>query len=233
MRRGTWLFVVAALAIPATPSCSGTETGNPPFAPDMGAGGYDPMGLSPDPAIESALVRVEEATAERCDGARHPLFRGGVLDFTRGTISVVEAMELPPGAYCALELQVAPCADPDTCRTTTEANALAFDGIRRTDAALVELRDMAVIAVRLEGMFDLDPELGALLIALDRTLLTAPLGLSSIPAVDGVVRIDATTNADRLPTLRTALADALSLRRDLDGDAILDPEELTPPPLAE
>lgn len=233
MRRGTWLFVAAALAIPATPSCFGTETGNPPFAPDMGAGGYEPMGLSPDPAIESALVRVEEATAEDCDGARHPLFRRGVLDFIAGTISFAETFELPPGAYCALELRVAPCVDPALCRTTTDANAIAVNGTRRSDAARVELRDMTLVDVRLEGSFDLAPELGALLIALDRNALTAPLELTTIPAIDGVVRIDGSTNAERLPALRAALADALSLRRDQDDDAMLDAEELVGPPLAD
>ncbi|MDQ3031051.1 MAG: hypothetical protein M3Y87_01435 [Myxococcota bacterium] len=229
MRRS---IAVLALALAALPSCGGTETGNPPFAPGLGAGGYEPMGLLPDPELGVARVALEEGTLEACDGARHPLFRRGVIDFATGDATFAEVFEVPAGAYCAIELLVAACDDPDLCRTVAP-DAITIDGTRTSDGAAIEIRDAMPIDVRLVGAFDVEPGLGALLITLDRSTLMAPLALGTIPAIDGVVRIDASTNADRLPALRTALQSAITLRRDLDDDLVLDPEELTAPPLAE
>ncbi|WP_236518008.1 hypothetical protein [Sandaracinus amylolyticus] len=225
--------MTAALAIGAAPSCGGTETGNPPFAPEMGGGGYDPMGLSPDPAIESALIVVEEATLEDCEGAQVPLLRRAVLDAVANQLTVIEPLEIPAAAYCAIELSIAACEDPDRCRTIRQPYSVSIDGLRRADAASIEIRDAERFVVRLEGTFDVTPDAGGLLLAVDRTLLTPGLELSTIPAVDGVVRIDATTNADRLPALRTGVQSAMTLRRDLDGDGVLDPEEIMTAPLAE
>ena len=226
----TLLSVLALAGI--APSCGGTETGNPPFAPELGGGGYEPTGLTPDPVLETARVGFEEGTLETCDGARHRLFRGGVIDFVSASVTFAEVFEVPPGAYCALELLIAACDDPDRCRTVAP-DAITIDGTRTTDDARIEIRDAAPIDARLVGDFEVLPELGALLVAVDRSTLTAPLSLGTIPAVSGVVRIDAATNADRLPLLRDALRSALTLRRDLDGDATLDPEELEAAPLAE
>ncbi|AKF11156.1 hypothetical protein [Sandaracinus amylolyticus] len=225
--------MTAALALGAAPSCGGTETGNPPFAPDMGGGGYDPMGLSPDPAVESALISVEEAKLEDCEGAQVPLLRRAVLDAVGGQLRVLEPLEVPAGLYCAIELSIAACEDPDRCRTIFAPYAVSIDGTRRADGASIEVRDATRFVVRLEGSFDVTPDAGGLLLAVDRTLLTSGLSLSSIPAVDGVVLVDETTNADRLPALRAGLQSAMTLRRDLDGDATLDPEEIMAAPLAQ
>lgn len=225
-------LALSLAALAAAPSCGGTETGNPPFAPELGGGGYEPMGLTPDPVLDEARVAFEEGTLETCDGARHRLFRGGVIDFVGATVTFTEVFEVPPGAYCALELLIAACDDPDLCRTVAP-DSIAIDGTRTTDDARIEIRDATPMDVRLVGTFDVTPELGALLVAVDRSTLVAPLSLGTIPAVVGVVRIDASTNADRLPALRDGLRSALTLRRDLDGDLALDTEELTTVPLAE
>lgn len=232
MKVGRTRRIAAALAGVTMIACGGTETGNPPFAPDVGGGGYDPMGISPDPVVDAALIAIEEATLVDCEGARAPLFAGARLDLIAGELVALRWLEVPAGVYCGLELVIDTCDDPDVCRGVAP-DAIAIDATRVADGASVVVRDAARVVVALEGTFDVAPEAGGLLVAVDRTMLTSSLGLAALPADDGVVRVDTTSHPDRLPALRAALRGATTLRRDLDGDGRLGPEELAAPPLAE
>lgn len=227
-RLATAISIGSALALPA---CFGTETGNPPFAPELGGGGYEPMVIAPDPVLEAARIAIEQASLEDCEGRRVPLFRAGVLDAMGGVLEVREPLEIVPGTFCALELRVAACEDADLCRALAP-HAVAIDATRRADGAAIEIRGRDTLDVRLEGTFEVTPDEGGLLLAVDRAALTAGLSLTTLEAVDGVVRIDADHNADRLPALADGVRSAITLRRDLDDDGALDPEELDLPPLA-
>lgn len=208
------ISIGSALALPA---CFGTETGNPPFAPEVGGGGFEPMGISPDPALDAATITIERGTLLGCMDESGLLFRSGVLDAVGDALTIDEPGAASAGTYCALELRVV---------------EVSIQGTRR-DGATVEIRALEPFVARLEGTFDVTPDAGGLLLAVDRTLLTSGLSLTTLPAVDGVVRIDESTNAELLPAVAAATRSAITLRRDLDDDGVLDREELEGPPLAE
>lgn len=231
MKRSASLACLIALV--SLPACFGTETGNPPFAPEVGYGGFEPMGLAPDPTVDSARVAMDEVAAVDCEGARFPMLRRVAIDFTSGLASVGESLEIPSGTYCGLEIAVAACSDPDLCRVVAP-ESVNIDATRRTDAASVVVRDAERLEVSLEGEpFELGPDEGGVLIALDLNALVAGLSIGTAPTdPEGVVRIDATNDPTRLDAVRAGLRGGLSLRRDLDDDGILDREELLDPPLA-
>lgn len=225
------LFLLAPAAVAG---CGNAGTGSPPFTPSVGYGGFEPMGVSPDPAVDSARISIEEAMAVDCEGARWAMLRRVTVDFATGEVTSGEVVDIPRGTYCGLELAVAACADPDLCPTVAP-DAIAIDGSRRVDAADVIIRDVDPTDVGLVGEpFELGPEERGVLLALDLNTLVASLAITTalIDAGDGAVHIDAGRNAGRLLDLRDGLRNALSLRRDLDGDGVLGPEELMAAPLA-
>jgi hypothetical protein len=229
--------VLAAVVVPLAMTqagCFGTETGNPPFAPEVGWGGYEPMGIAPDPTLESGTVRVESASLIECGDERRVVFlRAVVFDFVHGTATAGEALEVAEGTYCGVVLEIAPCADPERCRLIAP-DAITITGTRRSDGAAIAIHDVSTVEVVLDGTFDVAPTEGALLFAIDRDALTAGLSISTLALeADGVGRIDGDHNTDRLVALHDGLRTATTLRRDLDGDAMLDtPDEITGDPLA-
>lgn len=231
MKRSASLACLIALA--SLPACFGTETGNPPFTPEVGYGGFEPMGLAPDPTIDSARVAMDEVAAVDCGGVRFPMLRRVAIDFTSGLASVGEALEIPSGSYCGIDVTIAACSDPELCRVVAP-ESVTIDATRRADAARVVIRDADRLEVSLEGEpFELGPEAGGVLIALDLNALVAGLSIGTAPTdPEGVVRIDATSDPTRLDAVRAGLRGGLSLRRDLDDDGILDREELIDAPLA-
>lgn len=219
------------LAAFASAACSGS--GAALEMPAVGFGSFEPMGVSSDPSVDFARASIEEVLILDCDGARFPLLRRAVVDFVTGRADVEEILPIPVGAYCGMEIVLAACGDPSRCRTVT-AEAVAIDGVRRLDGADVQIRDPGPISgLVLEGRFEMGAGSG-LLLTLDRTALLAGLGIETLPVdADGVVRIGPELRAERLAVLREGLRAATTVRRDLDGDGALDPEELEAPPLAE
>jgi hypothetical protein len=217
-------IALCSLALAALPACSGTETGNPPFAPEVGYGGHDPMGLAPDPVLTRARVAIDEVSIVDCEGGTYPLLRALTVDFVTGETRGGMPLEIPGGLYCELVVSVGACTDPERCRAV-DPDALALDGTRR-DGATVRVRDTAPAEITLTGRWEMSPEAGGVLLALDREALVVGAEIATAVPEMGFVLINEFDDPARLAAIRAGLAAGLELRRDLDGDSALDPEEL-------
>lgn len=226
MRR--WLALLLLLVLPA---CAGTETGNPSLAPEGGVVGYEPMGVAPQLAFDEARLAIDAVgfvPLEGCaDGAPLEALEAPVVGDLVAATAEPFTLDVPPGDYCAVVLRLAPAAALDGL-------AIRLDARRTSDGVRLRVEDAAPLELRLtaDGSFTLG-ERDRVLLAIDRSLIEAPLGVSTLaPEPDGVVHVDATRNADRLTMLRDRLASAVTLRRDADGDGALSRDEASAPPLA-
>lgn len=224
MRR--WL----ALLLLLLPACAGTETGNPSLA-EGGVVGYEPMGIAPALMLDDGTLGIESMGFVPAEGCADGVLLEALADPAVGDLVSASAepfsLDVPVGSYCAVVVRLRPSAAIDEL-------ALRLDGTRASDGTRVLVEDADPLTLRLDA--DTPFEIGErdrVLLAIDRTLLEAPLGLATLTvAADGVAHVDAARNADRLAALRVGLASAVTLRRDEDGDGALSATEAAAPPLA-
>jgi hypothetical protein len=225
--------IVTALLLAAyvgTAACVGTETGNP--YTEMGAfGSTEPMGIAPEPLVGFAGLGLDRVTFLGGEGCDEELvaFEGA---------TAVEL--LGAGEPIALELQAG-----EWCEVVVGLRPVAFDGVEGEHALRVtgELLDGATLVASLGvpvearltapgGAFELDEGDGVhFVLDLGRLFATASLGTAPRDGMNQVI-VDEGADPERAVALGESLAPALRVLRDVDGDGVLDPEELDGPTLA-
>lgn len=216
------LPILAACAMLA---CVGTETGNP-YEDDGAFGTESPMGIAPEPILESGALALDRITLvgadvgdTGCDTTR-PIVEGPrVLDLIRAGGEPL-MLTLHEGTWCEVGVELA--GDP----------TLAVTG-RLIDGATLDVELASPIEARLVATepFTLAEGEGIhLILDIERLFVEASLGAA--PREGGVVRIDETADPERAAAIAASFAPALRVVRDLNGDGVLDPEDRDGPVLA-
>jgi hypothetical protein len=204
--------------------CAGTETGNPPFAPDIEGGVVSATRLRAEFAVASGTLAFRELSLLDCGGRRWTLVQGGTLDLVDGALRGGPSQEVPAQTYCGFVVQL-----------VQDGATLTVDGTRASDGASVRvlLAPAADKEVVLSGVYDVTPEVAPLLLTVEPLALLARLEPETLSvAPDGVAYVDLTRQPERSAHLLEDLGAALTLRRDLDADGMLSEAEKNAEPLA-
>jgi hypothetical protein len=191
------------------------------------------MGVAPSLALDDARLAIASiglVPAGGCpSGAAEEALAAPVVGDLVAPSAEPFDLDVAPGDYCEARIALAPSAE-------ARGLALLLDGTRSTDRARVLVEDAEPLELTLVASGGASFALGEgeqVLVAIDRTLLEAPLGVPTLALdTDGVAHVDATRNTDRLLALRGGLAGAVTLRRDANADGALDADEAAAPPLA-
>lgn len=235
MRSLDFLIFFAWLAVVGL-GCTGTETGNPPLRPTGGVVGFEPMGVAPAISLTDARIGIDGIALfppGACPSGEPDVALGSPVVANLTGRNAAEPFELAvdPGAFSCVRVTLAP-SDVDALGGLS----VRLEGTRTMDAVPVLLETADEIPIWLvpeAETFTLE-EGEQVLVAIDRTLLETPLGVSTleVDTSDGVAHVDATRNADRLAAFEEGFAGAVTLRRDANGDGVLDRDEAGAPPLA-
>lgn len=212
----------------ALTGCVGTETGNP-YEDDGTFGTDSPMGIAPEPILESAVLGLDEVTLTGADPGETgcettaPIFEGPVaLDLVREGGEPL-SFTLREGSWCEVGAVFASDGDSPTFEATG----------RLLDGSTLEVRLDSPVEARLlatEPFTLVEGEGLHLILDLDRLFAEASLGTA--PREGGVVRIDESSDPERAAAVGASFAPALRVVRDSNGDGVLDPEERDGPVLA-
>jgi hypothetical protein len=212
----------------ALAGCVGTETGNP-YEDDGTFGTDGPMGIAPQPILDSAVLGLEEVTLTGADpGETGCETTAAIFEGPRALDLVREGGEplmwtLREGSWCEVGVFLAGEGEAPTF----EATGSLLDG------STLEVRLDSAVEARLSTTepFVLAEGEGLHLI-LDIERLFAEASLGTAPREGGVVRIDERSDPERAGAIGAAFAPALRVVRDTNGDGVLDPEERDGPVLA-
>ncbi len=226
MRRTT----LALLASITWAGCFGTETGNPPFAPELAGDHGAPMGVVPQLGLTEGWLSVASVGLDPCDGEAVIVRTEPAALALAGAQSLEAEPVLDEGEYCALSFDrvVSEAGSPEALRGST----LALDAAA-PDGTIVRVRSARTGSLRLAGdPFELSAERGALLVFVDESLLFNGVSLDEATReADGSITIDESSNAALLDRIEEQLPGALFLYRDEDGDGSLSVAERRAGPL--
>ncbi len=232
-RRLSHALPVCALALLA--GCFGTETGNPPFAPELAGESGGPMGIAPPIGIDDGWLSVENVALSPSCAASDD----GVIvrhDPAALALSGAQSLETEPvlqeGEYCQLRFDRAVFAAADP--SALSAHSLAIDATAQ-DGSAVHVRSDATGSYRFVGTapFSMTPDAGGLIVFVDESLLFNGVSLAGTEREsDGSIEISATKNAAVLATIEAQLPGALALYRDGDGNGQLSLAERRAGPVA-
>jgi hypothetical protein len=225
VRGSLLLFLASATAA----GCAPTETGNPSAQVAIAPQTYDVMGLGP-------MISVSELVL---GGARidlvHGTSQGGACDlveplvdvesyepFTRRGERVELATSLPIDTYCAAEGEI-------YASDRLEGLVLSIDAIRLVDGAAVRIRaygDAIPLDLGLRDGFAITEAGLAMHFVVDVEVIvnTVP-ELTTLRAMDGVVRVDETNAPEVLATVLERVRTSVTVLEDLDRDRVVDEED--------
>ncbi len=225
------LILAAMLAGLGLVRCVGTETGNPEAdehrlalvvwstAPDVAdvvpAGGA---------SIERVALGLHSIDFIPCDptAASEPALGEPAFAEPTAALDAPTVFHLAPGTYCSVVVTLGPVGDEPALTVEGElANGTPF-------ALVGEGTSHFTLEGAMESA-DANGVPGAFLLALDVGLWFEGIDLASgTPQQDGVIRIDAATNAQLLTRVENQTAQAATVHADLDRDGALDADEQTP-----
>lgn len=229
------LLVIAAMSLLS--GCFGTETGNPPFAPDVGGGAGTPMGLVPVLTTDQGWLSVANVAlvpGETCAAGDE----GTVVRHDAGALALAGAQSLETeavldeGDYCAFHFDrvASTSADP----SALEGYTLAIDA-HRPDGTMVRIRSSQTGTLDLVAStpFPMSPDAGGLIVFIDESLLFNGVSFDAADhEPDGSILVSAEKNSAILDRIETQLPHAVALYRDADGNGALSMEERGAGPLA-
>ncbi len=222
VRRRPGTAAVLALGIAA---CTGTETGNPGAGPSSElrfVATETPVSSDPTPTVTEAYLGVRSVIAIACDTGSTSLAGPVAVSLISSTSAAVSLSEV---SCCGIAVELEP-QDIGSEGATERASVL----IRGT----VEDGSPFVLSSSASHTLTLSPITPPLVIDSEsRWLLTLDVGvwfdgldLSGAQAGADGIRIDSDSNPELLTDVEARLGTAVALRRDLDGDGQVDPEDV-------
>lgn len=232
MTRWTSSIAIAALCLAG---CFGTETGNPPFAPEVSGGSGGRMGIAPPISIEDGWMSIENVElVPECDASAS----GTVVRHEAAALELGgrQALETEPvleeGDYCVLSLERVAWTGADPRELTGYTLALDTLALGGTHVRVRSDRT-GTLRFTASAPFPMHPDEGGLLLFVDESLLFNAISLDGAEhEADGSIEIRADENAALLDQIEAQLPGALALYRDVDGDGRLSNEERDAGPLA-
>jgi hypothetical protein len=219
-------------------ACAGTETGNPSIQESsltLHARSRDASVVTIGTGsgrirVDAAWMALGAVGLSPCDGEPREV----LSPVTQDVVAAPEprVFEHERDAYCALSSQhvLAPTALPPGAPPELADRSLVIIG-RRTDDVAFRLGSAAVVPFTLSAPppgFAVDDQDHSLILAFDLAAWFADVDLDTIAVLPGdSIRINAAENPDQLAAFEAAIAGSASLHHDLDGDAVLDPEDQT------
>jgi hypothetical protein len=218
-----WFFVALAMA------CAGTETGNPGAQATARVRVSANLPLPPSDIsgrlpllVEQAYLNIQSLTSLGCSsGATPVLDAAGVQLFP----SPSETMVMDAIEACGYRIDlVAQAIGPDT---TKESASILIVG-KSSEGQSVTVKSSASHSFALSVLappLSIAPD-SSWLFRFDLSSWVENLDLGGLqPGPDGI-RIDETSHPELLAPLVAALGAGLALRRDLDGDGQIDPQDV-------
>jgi hypothetical protein len=214
--------VVIALGVGA---CTGTETGNPNAGPmsDLRFVVTDtPVSSDPAPTVEEAYLGVRSLVALACDSGSTVLGGPTTVDLIP---SPSAAVSVPEASCCGIAVELEPQSiGPEGA---TESASILIRGTVRDGVPFV-------LSSSTSHTLTLSPTEPPLLIDSDSSWLLSVdvgvwfsgLGLSDLQSGADGIRIDSESYPEVLTAAEERLGMAVALRRDLDGDGQVDPEDV-------
>jgi hypothetical protein len=221
-----------AITILALTGCVGTETGNPPFAPEVGGETGTPMGIIPAVSIEGAWLSIDDvALSAECDDDGTVFVNDPVALDLQGAVALDAEPVLEEGDYCAFRFERV-VWEEDAPAALTDLT-LAIDASLGSTPVFIRSASTGSIALIAEVPFAMSPDAGALLVFVDVSLLFNGITFADAEReADGSIVISSASNAGLLATIEAQLEGSLFLYRDADADGTLDVTERDAGPLA-
>ena len=227
-------FLLLALTTPLLAlACTGTETGNPPFDGTMSYNAH-----SSDPAraalgepsggalVEALWLNLGDAELELCAGAAITLPGIGVADHA-GADAAMDAFLGEEGRYCRARLRFELTEDGGGGPAELAGRSVLVRGRDAMDRPFeIALALERTVSVTFDAELDLGEDAPSLLFGFDVARWVGDLDLASAEAdADGVVRVNAESNARLQAAFEAALAGGVELYRDLDADGVAQPDD--------
>lgn len=238
MRRVAMLRALAVGALFAA-ACSGTETGNPPIDVPVGFHHLVPMGLSPDPRVDVAWLAVDElrllerAGDGSCEGAASDAERNTLRELAvdlLGTRTSGAELPLERTSYCAARLDFGVPTIPAEAPPALAGRAAVIEGMLRSGERVEVWIDAAptVLMEREDGsLYAVDESTPPWVLTMDTEALLAGPDYPSLERTsDNKVRIDAAHNTAAYRIILDNLSGTLHLREDLDGNGVIEGDEV-------